>query len=289
MLGAAFTAGAPDLADAGTSQDAPFKISLAEWSLNGPLFGGEIDHLDFAPLAREHGIEGVEYVNQFFMDRAEDQAYLREMKKRADGNGVRSVLIMCDSEGALGAPDEGDRIQAVENHKKWVHAAKFLGCHSIRVNARSEGGYDEQQKLAADGLRRLTEFADRYEIGVIVENHGGYSSDADWLAGVMERVGHPGCGTLPDTGNFRIDEDRTYDSYEGVEKLMPFAKGVSIKPQGYTADGERIDLDLERIMRIVTDAGYHGWCGIEHGPEGREWEGITRIRDELLKARSAIG
>lgn len=289
MVGAGLAlSAAPDFAEAESSWEPPYKISLAEWSLNRLLFNGHMDHLDFAPMAREHGIEGVEYVNQFFMDKAKDQAYLREMKDRADSNGVRSVLIMCDNEGHLGDPNEKKRLQAVENHKKWVEAAKFLGCHSIRVNARSEGGYEEEQKLAADGLRRLAEWADQYDIGVIVENHGGYSSDADWLVGVMEMVDHPNCGTLPDTGNFRIDEDETYSSYEGVEKLMPYAKGVSIKTQGYDDAGNNVELDLERIMRTVTESGYHGWCGIEHGPEGREWEGIVALRDELRRIRSVI-
>src|SRR5215207_5759728 len=125
-----------------------FKISLAEWSLNKGLFGRggaeKIDHLDFPKIAKAEGIEGVEYVNQFFKDKAKDEKYLAEMKKRCDDLGVRSVLIMCDGEGNLGDPDEAKRSKAVENHHKWADAAKFLGCHSIRVNAASGGSYEEQ-------------------------------------------------------------------------------------------------------------------------------------------------
>lgn len=268
-----------------------FKISLAEWSLNRPLFAGKLDHLDFPVVAREHGIDAVEYVNQFFMDKAEDQAYLREMKHRADSEGVRSLLIMCDREGRLGDPDEAVRLEAVNNHKKWVEAAKYLGCHSIRVNGYSEGGYEEEMKLVADGLHRLCEFADPYGIDVIIENHGGFSSNGKWLAGVMKKADHPRAGTLPDFGNFRIsggDKVESYDSYRGVEELMPYARGVSVKTTAWDDEGNQSDLDYERMMRIVLDAGYRGYCGIEHGPAGKEWEGIMEVKKHLQETRDKL-
>ena len=158
-----------------------FKISLAEWSINRPLFSGKMQHLDFATIARSLGIDAIEYVNQFFMDKAKDTAYLREMNARAKGAGVTQVLIMCDNEGNLGDPDPAKRQSAVENHYKWVEAAKFLGCHTIRVNGYSSGTPDEQKKLVADGMRRLCEFADPIGINVVIENHGGLSSNARWL------------------------------------------------------------------------------------------------------------
>ncbi len=272
----------------GGGADPLFKISLAEWSLNTLLFSGEMDHLDFAAEAKKHGIDAVEYVNQFFMDKATDQAYLREMKTRAEGEGVRSLLIMCDREGRLGDPVKKLRVECVDNHKKWVEAAQFLGCHSIRVNGYSEGTREEQLKLVADGLRRLCEFADPYGIDVIIENHGGYSSDAQWLVGVMKAADHPRAGTLPDFGNFRIDQETSYDSYRGVEELMPYAKGVSVKPRVWDANYNQSDLDYERMMRIVLDADYHGYCGIEHGPKGSEWEGVMQVKGDLERVREKL-
>lgn len=265
-----------------------YRISLAEWSLNRPLFAGTLDHLDFARTARSLDIEAIEYVNQFFMDKARDAAYLQEMKRRADGEGVRSVLIMCDNEGRLGDPDAAARAQAVENHHKWVEAAAFLGCHSIRVNGYSEGSFEEQQRLVADGLGRLAEFAEQHGLSVLIENHGGYSSHAKWLAGVMERADRPNVGTLPDFGNFRIDEDESYDSYQGVAELMPYAKGVSVKPRVWDFHSNQSDLDYVRMMKIVVDAGYHGYCGIEHGEKDRELASIAEIRDRLLAAREEL-
>lgn len=217
VAGGLTVAGLPGTGFLVRTEEPLFKISLAEWSLHRALRKGEIDHLDFAKIARrEFGIYAVEYVNTFFFEQAQDSNYLKEMASRADSEGVRSLLIMCDAEGNLGDPDDSARKQAIENHYKWVDAAKFLGCHSIRVNARSEGTYEEQMKLAVDGLRRLTEFGAKQNINVIVENHGGLSSNGKWLSQVITKVDHPRCGTLPDFGNFKIAEDEWYDRYVGI-------------------------------------------------------------------------
>jgi sugar phosphate isomerase/epimerase len=237
-----------------------FKISLAEWSLHRTLFSGKMSNLDFAQQATTiYGIDAVEYVNQFFKNKAQDQKYLAEMKTRADDQDVKNVLIMIDDEGDLGDPNSERRTKAVENHYPWVEAAKYLGCHSIRVNARSAGTPEEQSKLAADGLRRLAEFGATAGLNVIVENHGGLSSNGEWLAGVIKSVNLPNCGTLPDFGNF---ED--YDRYKGVQELMPFAKGVSAKSYDFDPKGNETRIDFARMMKIVLDAGYRGYIGIEY-------------------------
>mgnify|MGYP001571510257 FL=1 len=274
---------------AGAFQKSPplFKISLAQWSLHRTLAAKQLDHLDFARVARlEFGLDAIEYVNTFFKESAKSAAYLAEMNRRAADYGVYQHLIMCDGEGRIGDPDLGKRRQAVENHYRWVEAAKTLGCATIRVNAASEGSFEEQQALAADGLRRLCEFADPLGINVVVENHGGLSSNGQWLAGVMRRVNHPRCGTLPDFGNFY-----EYDRYQGVADLMPFAKAVSAKSHDFDADGNETAKDYRRLMQIVLDAGYRSWVGIEYeGERLPEREGIAatlalleRVRDEMAR------
>ena len=268
-----------------------FKISLAEWSLHRALQSKEIDHLDFYSVAKkEFDISAVEYVNTFFFNKARDTTYLKEMKTRADDLSVRSLLIMCDNEGNLGDPDDSKRKTAVENHYKWAEAAKFLGCHSIRVNARSEGSYDEQIELAADGLRRLAEFGDSIGINTIVENHGGLSSNGKWLSAVMEKVDHPRIGTLPDFGNFRLDGEEWYDRYQGVRELMPYAKAVSAKSHEFDSDGNEINTDYYKMMKIVLDASYNSHVGIEYeGTAHSEMEGIRLTLELLKKVRASIG
>ena len=286
------------------SKSIDFEISLAQWSLHRSLYSGELDHLDFAKISKiNFGIDAIEYVNSFFFEKAEDKSYLREMKNRADDYGVKSLLIMCDNEGSLGDPNNQKRQKAVENHYKWHEAAKYLGCHSIRVNAylteslhglevgdyTKTGSYENQVSLAADGLRRLTEFGANLGINTIVENHGGLSSDGSWLASVMKAVDHPRCGTLPDFGNFRIEGDRWYDRYKGVKELMPFAKAVSAKSHDFDSNGNETQTDFFRMMDIVIDAGYNGYVGIEYEGSGMdEMSGIKATKDLLERVKSGV-
>jgi len=272
-----------------------FDISLAEWSLHVAIRDEKrLTNLDFPKIARrEFNIGGVEYVNQMFMDKAKDMAYLTELKNICNGEGVRSVLIMCDREGNLGDPDTKKRQTTVENHHKWAEAAKFLGCHSIRVNAATGnvGSYEEQQKRAADGLHKLSEFTATLGLNTIVENHGGLSSNGTWLSGVMKLVGRPNCGTLPDFGNFYIDrvKNEQYDRYQGVTELMPFAKGVSAKTHDFDAQGNEINTDYLRMLKIVKAAGYRGFVGIEY--EGKtlgEFDGIRKTLALLEKVRAEL-
>jgi len=268
----------------------PFEISLAEWSLHRALQSGELDPRDFAPLARRAwDLAAVEHVNTFFMERATDEAYLDDMKRRADDAGVRSLLIMCDAEGELGDADEGARRRAVENHHKWITAARHLGCHSIRVNAGGHGTREEVSKRAAESLHALATFGDTHAIDVIVENHGGYSSDGAWLAATIRAAAHPRAGTLPDFGNFHLGDGQWYDRYQGVQELMPFARGVSAKSHEFDAEGEETRTDYHRMLRIVLAAGYHGFVGIEWEGDGvPEREGVRLTLGLLERVRAEL-
>lgn len=276
---------------AAAEESIPFKISLAQWSLHRTLRDASknVTNLDFARVSKqEFGIDGIEYVNQFFKDKAKDKNYLNEMKKRADGEGVKSLLIMVDGEGQLGDPDANRRNQAVENHFQWVDAAKHLGCHSIRVNAGSRGSYEEQQSLAADGLSKVSQYAAKSGLNVIVENHGGLSSNGAWLAGVIKKVGLDNCGTLPDFGNFFIrrgPNPEEYDRYQGVDELMPFAKAVSAKTHDFDSNGDEIHTDYLKMMKLVVEKhGYSGYVGIEYeGGKIGEVEGIQKTKELLIK------
>ena len=293
LTGCTPTAG-KNTASASTTAAAPegdlwFDISLAQWSLNKAFFSGELDNLDFASIARNtYGLGGIEYVNQFFRDKASDQAYLAQMKQRAEDNGVRSLLIMIDGEGNLGSSDAAERTTAVENHYKWIDAGKYLGCHSIRVNAAGQGTREEVAAAATDGLARLSEYGQQAGLNVIVENHGGYSSDGKWLADVIAATGMDNCGTLPDFGNFCLERStegcaKEYDRYKGVKEMMPYAKAVSAKTYNFGADGDETEIDYQRILKIIKDAGYRGWMGIEYEGESMTPEAGIRATIELLR------
>lgn len=286
---AAASAAAPALATRAGAEDW-FQISLAQWSLHRTLRSGELDNLDFAKITRERfGLTGVEYVNSFFRDKVGDFDYLGEMKRRAADQGVQSLLIMIDGEGQLAHQDDAQRRRAIENHFKWLAAAAFLGCHSIRVNAAGGGDPAEAQKRAADSLVRLAEVAKPYGLNVIVENHGGTSSNGEWLSGVMRTANHDRVGTLPDFGNFHMGGGQWYDRYKGMEELMPFAKAVSAKSHDFDDDGNEKNTDYRRVMTTVKDAGYRGFVGIEYEGGGlSEVEGILATKRLLERVRGEL-
>ncbi len=270
-----------------------FRISLAQWSLHKALQGGQLDNLDFPQKAHSFGIHAVEYVNAFFKDKARDAVYLAEMNKRSSDVGVKQLLIMIDGEGGLAEVNESLRKEAVSNHHKWVEAAKTLGCHSIRVNAFSSVPDRAGMHTAAvESLGGLSSFAKPFGINVIVENHGGYSSDGAWLAAVMEEINMPNCGTLPDFGNFCIRREEgaqwnkpcveEYDRYKGIQEMMPYAKGVSAKSYDFDSAGNETTIDFERMLNIVKTSDYRGYIGIEYeGNRLGEDDGIIATKKLL--------
>lgn len=282
-LATAGLAVAPSLDVFGAAAKPWFEISLAQWSLHKTLFKGDLQNIDFPELAaKKFGIYGVEYVNQFFKDKAKDMNYLKDLNGRAKDNGVTNVLIMVDGEGNLGDDDNTKRITSVENHYKWIDAAAFLGCKAIRVNAAGKGTPEEVKNRVVESLSSLADYGKKAKINVIVENHGGISSHGDWLASVLKAVGKKNCGSLPDLGNFY-----EYDRYQGVEDLMPYAKGISAKTNVFNANGDEANIDYGRMMQIIKKFKFKGYIGIEYeGTELSEVDGIIASKNLLERYRT---
>ncbi|SFC12603.1 Sugar phosphate isomerase/epimerase [Zunongwangia mangrovi] len=287
--------------DSTVSNEPFFKLSLAQWSLEKPIHEGELDPVDFAEKAKELGFDGIEYVNQLYFDKyrdAEDpeaafSLLLDTLKAKSTEFNVKNVLIMVDGEGDLAAIKDKERTDAVEKHKRWVDAAKFLGCHAIRVNLFGSNDEAEWKSNAVKGLTELSKYAASKKINVLVENHGGLSSNGKLLAEVMEEVDLPNCGTLPDFGNFCLRRKdgkmwgteciEEYPTYQGIEEMIPYAKAVSAKTYEFDENGKETTLDIGRILKIVKDSGYEGWIGVEYEGSGLEpEEGILKTKELLL-------
>ena len=295
-----------------------FMISLAQWSLNHSFFGesrklpwpefgrrltvdpdslllGDLDPINFPVIARrDFDIEAVEYVNTFYMSKKNDQNFWNELKSRSDGEGITNVMIMCDAEGDLGDPEDNSRNQAVDNHKGWVDIAKFLGCQSIRVNASGNGTPSQIKEAAVDGIGKLSEYAGNSDINILIENHGGMSSNARWLSGIIEQVNVENCGTLPDFGNFCMERgpegcEKAYDMYRGVRELMPFAKGVSAKAYDFDEEGNETTIDYSKMLDIVKNSGFTGYIGIEYeGKSHSESKGISATKKLLERVGAEV-
>ncbi|HYF14156.1 MAG TPA: TIM barrel protein [Phycisphaerales bacterium] len=284
VLGATLAIGGP-VAAAAAIRPKPggqwFDISLAQWSLHRELHDKKLDAREFPAASKGMGFGAVEYVNSFYREKAGDGAFWKEMRGRCDDLGVRSVLIMCDVAEKLGDENAAARQAAVDVHRPWLDAAKTLGCHAIRVNLQCTGPEQDQQKHAAEGLRALVEVGAGMDLSVIVENHGGKSSDGAWLSGVMKLVDHPRCGTLPDFGNWY-----EYDRYKGIKDLLPFAKGLSAKSYDFDETGEETTINYSRMLKLARLAGYTGFIGVEYeGNKMPEREGILATKRLLEQLR----
>jgi sugar phosphate isomerase/epimerase len=280
----------PSSAAVATSKKDWFKISLAEWSFHNALQKGTMTNLDFPLMAKkDFGIDIVEYVSLFFDHKETDMNYLKQLKQLTIDNGITNHLIMVDGEGELGNLDQKKRSTAVENHYKWIDAAKYLGCKTIRVNAGGRGTAAAVKDALIQGLGKLTAYGQAQKINVIVENHGGYSSNAAWLASVIKGVDNKYCGTLPDFGNFRISATEKYDLYQGVTELLPYAKGISAKSHQFDANGNETEKDYERLFKIIKESSFKGIVGIEWEGSGMsESEGIKATKKLLEKVRMQL-
>lgn len=271
------------------------KLSLAQWSLNRAFFKGELKASDFPDIAKDsYGINAVEYVNAFYKENGTNQKFWNQLKGKSDAAGVQNLLIMVDDEGDLGNPNSSERNQAVENHFKWINAAKLLGCHSIRVNAFGEGDRNTIKSALVDGLGNLCEYGGKENINVLIENHGLHTSDAKFITSVIKEVNHPKLGTLPDFGNWCLNAkwgstqnnkcSEMYDPYQGVTEFLPYAKGVSAKAYNFDGNGTETFLDYGRFLKIVKDSGFNGFIGIEYeGEKLSEPEGIRATKALIEK------
>jgi len=284
-----------------------FQLSLAQWSMHKMIKDDNVDPYSFAEKAKAWGFEGLEYVSQLYNRELEAANFSEEAmanfvarsNEEASKHGLKNLIIMIDRQGDLATSDEAERTKAVENHYKWVDAAAAMGCHAIRVNLAGSNNEDEWIANSVDGLTQLASYARDKNINIIVENHGGLSSNGALLAQVMQTVNMDNCGTLPDFGNFCIKRKdpndysagcaEMYDIYQGVTELMPFAKAVSAKSHNFDAEGNETEIDYVKMLQIVKDAGYSGFIGVEYeGSVLSEEEGILATKELLLKAADKL-
>ena len=282
-----------EILSATTNNKDQLKISLAQWSLNKAIKSGELSPLDFAKKARSFDIDAIEYVSGLYTNHTDTLKKIsmlklsKELLKRSDDYGIDNVLIMIDSQGSLASSNKKERLKAIDNHKKWIDFSYEIGCETMRVNLSGETKLD---RWTENSIKSLTELSDyNKNINVVVENHGGLSSNGKYLSNVMSKVNIDNCGTLPDFGNFCIDGspracNEWYDIYKGVEELMPYAHAVSAKSYDFDDSGNETKIDYSKMIDIVKKAGYKGYIGIEYeGSRMSEDDGIIATKKLLEK------
>jgi sugar phosphate isomerase/epimerase len=278
------------------SIDNSIKLSLAQWSLNKLINGGILNPYDFAKIASGYGFTGLEYVSQLYKDiySSKNKAnaienFVKKSLVESKKYGLENVLIMVDDEGDLSIENQSKRGQAIENHKLWVDAASQLGCHSIRVNLSGTSDLEIWKNASIDSLRKLSAYASASKINILVENHGGHSSNASHLMEVINTVDLPNCLTLPDFGNFCIERKENicteeYNKYKGVEELLSKAGAVSAKSYDFDDQGNETTIDYQKMLTLVKKEGYTGYIGVEYeGDRLSEKEGILSTKKLIEK------
>jgi len=281
LLGLPFLAAMP-LHGRAANEPRKIRISLGQWSLHKAMGRRLLSNLDFPRVAREQfGIEGLEFVN--FLWEAPTSDYIQRVKRAMSSTATKAVLMMCDGEGLMAHSVKEKRLQTAANHYKWVDIAAELGAHAIRANLGAEkepktpAEVDAVVNYAAESFRKLAEYGASRKVNVVVENHGGVSSDPVAMARVIKAVKLPNLGVLPDFGNFAKEVDR----YDAIAKFMPYAKAVTFKCVDFK-DGKETTMDMDRLMKSVLDSGYRSWVGIEYGGDRlTEYEGIQAAKNYL--------
>ena len=272
------------------------KISLAQWSLHRAIkINQTLSPFDFSLKAREMGFDAVEYVSSLYWNVLKTKPIKKvtnTLLNNSKDHGIKNLLIMVDGEGDLASNSKNKRQKSVDNHKKWIEMAYDLGCHSIRVNLNGEKSKNKWIEYSSESLTQLCLISRKDKINIIVENHGGLSSNASYLTNVMKNVNLDNCGTLPDFGNFcieKIDPENyfsqcinEYDKYQGMTQLMPYAKAVSAKSYDFDSNGEESTIDFKRIIDITKEFNYDGYYGVEfEGLNLGENNGIIKTKKLL--------
>mgnify|MGYP005705061165 FL=1 len=275
------------------NKESDIKISLAQWSLNKAIKSGDLSPLDFAKKAKSLEIDAIEYVSGLYTEHTDTLQRMsmnklgKELLKRSKDYEVDNVLIMIDSQGSLASSNNKERLEAIDNHKRWIDFSYKLGCETMRVNLSGEDNLERWTENSVKSLSILSNY--NKDLNVVVENHGGLSSNGQYLANVMSKVNIDNCGTLPDFGNFCLDGNprlcaKWYDIYKGVEELMPYAHAVSAKSYHFNKSGNETSIDYHKMLDIVKNAGYKGYIGIEfEGDRMSEDDGIIATKKLLEK------
>ncbi len=257
------------------------EIGIAGWALNRSIREHKtLTLLDFPALAREEfGVDTIELVSTFF--ESQSAPYLNELRRAIAAQRLRVVNIAVDT-GTLASADEAARRTDLEAIKQWFHVARAIGAGAIRVNTGAADPDDQaaRERIIA-GYRELAEHGAEAGVKLLIENHGGASSDPQVIAAILERLETPWFGACPDVANFIGD---TWE--EGMRIMAPRAVTTHVKISGYAPDGwqSRTARDgsvhrfnLRTCLVILKEAGYAGPVNFEYNlAEDDERAGIRQ-------------
>lgn len=248
-------------------------------------------------LAGEMGFDAVEILHRQMTD--ESNAALQKIKQRAFLNGLS--LCGFSTHQTFLTPDKAKRQANVELTVKQIELAYAMGIPTMRVNTGTWGtsgnfnalmknrGIEEPIKGHTDeegfgwvieGLTACLKTAEKCGVTLGLENHWGLGRTPEGLLRIIDAIKSPWLQATLDTGNF------LEDPYEKLAKVAP--KTVLLQAKTYYGGGTwyTLELDYDRIAKIMKDAGYKGYVSLEF--EGKE-DARTAVPKSLALLRKAFG
>jgi sugar phosphate isomerase/epimerase len=244
--------------------------------------------VDFPAFAREqYSIGLLDYVNTLLGSSRDMAGRAAELARSSAAAGVQNQVLMIDEQGLLGDPDPSRRAQSVDNHLRWWDVADAIGCRYMRVNAHSSGTDAEQLELCRDGISTLIDRGAARPSTLLIENHGGLSSRADWIVSLIDSLPASRCALMTDFNNFQYAPGQVYDRYLGVQQMMPFTRVVSAKSFDFDDAGNETTIDFTRMFDIIRNFALEGAVSAEYeGSRLSEFDGAGATV-ELLQQLAA--
>ncbi len=250
------------------------RIGCCAYSYRKYLTKGKMTLEEFIQVAADMGLDGIQLTTYYY--ESTDPAYLHGLKKLAFRNALDIPSIATRTNFCQ--PDLEKRKQQALEMQKWIDAAVELGATAIRVfGGKIPKGASEDEAVAwtVDGLKRVLPYAERKGVILALENHHGVTATPELVLKIRSQIDSPWFGLLLDTANFMKS------SYEGMEKVAPYAVTAHLKTRVYDAEGNEQKADLERIVRIFAKSGYRGYLHIEYEAKEEPRTAIPRIAAQL--------
>ena len=252
------------------SEALKMRFALSSWSMRSHI-NQEFSLIEFPRVARERlGFDAVELCSMHFQNT--DINYLDQIKKNLALQKMGFVNMPIDT-GNISQSDPTKRQFDLERIYNWMAVAAYLGAEAVRVNTGvPEDGWD--MSITVDSYRKLVEKAQKHNLILLIENHGGVSSRSEAMIQILEQVNSSNLKLCPDFGNFPAET-----RYEDLARIMPYAHMVHAKTYDFDADGSQPKFNFPRCLEITkagTKADFQGTISVEFEGQGDQYDGVEK-------------
>lgn len=264
-------------------------LSLAAYSFRDRLTSTDptrrMTLFDFIDFCADHGCHGTELTSYYFK-KGFGTDYLLDLKRHAF---LRGLTISGTAVGNNFAQPDGPNLdREIDETKRWIDHAAFLGAPHIRVFAGNARGIEHAmaKRQCIKALEICGEYAATKGVWLGLENHGGIVAEVSDLLDIIRAVSNPWVGVNLDTGNFYGEAD----PYDDMARLAPYAVNVQLKVEVNRRGKGKEQTDLSRVVKILCQANYQGYVALEYEAAEDPMKAVpawlARLRDAFALLQS---